>query len=161
MEELVNKLAELQAKQRYAEGEAESASMDVDEMIRSVEVDLMDLKKKREELRKPHIEAAKELQTTIEDISAQIIEAWSGEKKTLKFDAGTLKFRTTSKLEIYHPEILLADMFVHLQTGSQMLKYLSGFNKTAVKKYIGVHPQDTDIVELIATTSVKLETGGA
>ena len=160
MEELVNKLAELQAELKAEEAKADKASALTDASITDVKDELAELEIERKNERLPYIEAAQELQTTIGDIQQTIIDVWNGEKKTLKFDAGTLKFRTTSKLEIYHPEILLADMFVHLQTGSEMMKYLSGFNKTAVKKYIGVHPQDIDIVELIPATTVKLELSG-
>jgi len=158
MEEFVNKLAELQVQLTIEEAAADGVSISVDAEIKSTEQRLRDLKGDRDMIRRPYVEAAQELKTTIGDLQQTIIDEWDGDKKTLKFDAGTLKFRTTSKLEIYHPEILLADMFVHLQTGSEMLKYLSGFNKTTVRKYIGVHPQDIDIVELVPKTTVSLTT---
>ena len=159
MEELVERLAELQSDLEMKEDAAEANELVIkySEKITHLEKELKKLQQARAQELAYYAPAIDDIKVNIEEIKKQIIEAWDGDKKTLKFDVGTLKFRMTSKLEIYHPEILLADMFVHLQTGSQMLKYLSGFNKTAVKKYIGVHPQDADIVELIATTSVKLE----
>ena len=157
MEEYVIKLAELQAEVAGYEHKADDVSLQIDAEITMLEKELSDLIEERKTIRRPFTEMAEEAQTTIADLHETIIDEWSGKYKTIKFDAGTLKFRTTSKLEIYHPEILIADMFTHLQTGTEMMKYLSGFNKTAVKKYIGVHPQDTDIVELTSTTTVKLE----
>ena len=159
METLVNKLAMWQAERKKVE-DLVSNDPNVAECykrIEELESQITETRKSMMFLRSGYDERISEIDDEIKHVSAQIIEGWNGEKKTIKFKAGTLKFRTTSKLEIYHPEILLEDMFVHLQTTSQILKYLSGFNKTAVKKYIGVHPQDADIVELIATTSAKLE----
>jgi len=157
MEEHVIKLAELQAEIEGEETRADDASTLIDAEIEVLEADMAKLQEQRTAARLPFVENIEETKTIIESLYAQIIDEWDGEKKTMVFDAGTLKFRTTSKLEIYHPETLLADMFVHLQTGSEMMKYLSGFNKTAVRKYIGVHPQDVDIVELVSKTTVKLE----
>ena len=93
----------------------------------------------------------------IEEIKAQVIDEWDGDKKTLKFDAGTLKFRTTQSLNIENETALLYNLIDHAGIKDVATKYISGFNKTAVKKYMDVHELPTVIAELISKTTVKLE----
>ena len=132
--------------------------MDVDEMIRSAEVDLMDLRRKREELRKPYIEAAEELSTTIGDLYATIIDEWSGEQKTMVFGDWVLKFTTRGSLKIHDEAWLLNDILDRMSVEDLIKKkYLKGFNLTAVKQYMGVIDLPIDVAEIEYKTTVKLE----
>jgi len=92
----------------------------------------------------------------IETIKAQILEAWDGEKKTLQYPAGTLKFRTTQSLKIVNPGLLMADIISHMRTGTEVLKYVSGFNKTEVKEFMSVI-SEPGAAELVSKTTVKLD----
>jgi len=159
MEELVNQLAELQAEREDIIEQEKDASMDIDMKIDVLEGQISVLKDDLAKIQRPYVEAVASIDEQIDGVKSMIINAWDGKKKTMKFDAGTLKFRTTSKLEIHHPEMLIVDMYTHLPTGSEVMKYISGFNKTATKKYLTVHPQDPDVVEMVPSTSVKLERG--
>ena len=157
MEELVNKLAELQAEVAGHEHKADDVSLQIDAEITMLEKELSDLIEERKTLRRPFNEMAEDAQTTISDLCETIIDEWDGEKKTLKFGAGTLKFRTTTLLEINDYRWLLANLLDHTSIEDVATKYISGFSKTAVKKYMSVHELPTVIAELIPKTTVKLE----
>ena len=159
MKELVDRLAQLQAEREDIIEQEKDASMDIDMKIDALEGQILVLKDDLAKIQRPYVEAVASIDKQINDVKAMIIDTWDGEKKTMKFDVGTLKFRTTSKLEIHYPEMLIVDIYTHLHTGSEVMKYISGFNKTATKKYLTVHPQDPDVVEMVPSTSVKLERG--
>ena len=100
---------------------------------------------------------AERIESEIEETKTHIIDAWDGEKKTLKFDAGTLKFRTTQSAEINDGAALLANLIEHFSTNKIADEYIKGFNLTAVKKYMGVHELPIDVAEIEYKTNVNLD----
>lgn len=163
MEELVKKLAELQADLRAEEVKASTNKTvitlreAVDDAARQLEAAKIALS---DEL--ISYESAIELiDAEIDDVSAQIIDAWNPDtmKKTIRTDAGTIKFRTT-----YSPKILdkqeprvLENMLDHRATPEEIMQYLKGFNLTKLKAWMIVHPLPTDVAGLVSKTTVKLE----
>ena len=73
------------------------------------------------------------------------------------FDAGTLKFTQRGSRKIQDDEAMLEELCVRMQSYAEVLKYLKGFNLTAVKKYMGVHELPIDVAEIEYKTTVKLE----
>lgn len=110
-----------------------------------------------EELEEPE----RQIQAIEEDIEAtktHIIELWGGETKTIKYEDGrVLSFRTTQSTVIVDGAALLAELLDHFTTNKVVDEYITGFKKTAVRKFISVIPLPPDVVELIAKTTVKLE----
>jgi len=157
MDDLVNTLAELQAEVKGYEHEADYISFQIDDQIAATEKELSDLIEERKTIRRPFTVMAEEAQTTIEDTKKYIIYEWDGDKKTLKYDAGTLKFRTAKGLEIHNNGVMLHSLLRHFSTKEVADHYISGFNKTAVRKFIDLHPLDIATVELISSTTVKLQ----
>ena len=157
MEELVNKLAELQAELRKRETRADEESRWIDEIIQKAEEELKALLAERAEARLPYKEAAEELKTTIGDLYGTIIDEWSGEKKTLEFDAGTLKFRTTTSVDVQDGGWLLESISARLPYHKVYDEYIKGFNLTAVRKYIDVIEVPEDVVKLVSKTTVKFD----
>ena len=72
------------------------------------------------------------------EIKEQIIDEWTGENKTMVFDAGTLKFRTTQRLVIENETLVLTGLLDHTSVKDVATNYIKGFNLAAVKKYMGV-----------------------
>lgn len=157
IEEHVIKLAELQAERTLEENKANGASALIDMSIKNTENELKALREERETLRLPYIEAAEELSTTIGDLCAAIIDEWTGENKTMVFDAGTLKFRTTQRLNIVNKTLVLTGLLDHASVKDVATNYITGFNKTAVKKYMGVLELPLGAAEFENRTTVKLE----
>ena len=157
MEELVNKLAGLQAELDRELVGADFASANVDSRIVEAEEMLLRLEKERALNRQPYIEAAEEIKTTIGGLYETIIAEWSGEKKTIEFGAGTLKFRTTQSINIVDRVWLLGELLDHTSLEDVATKYISGFSKTAVKKYMSVHELPIDVAEIVYKTTAKLE----
>jgi hypothetical protein len=93
----------------------------------------------------------------IEEINAQIIGKWTGEKKTMSFDAGTLKFRTTQSLVIENETLVLTGLLDHTSIKDVAQNYITGFNKTAVKKFMGVLSLPMGAAWIDRKTTVKLE----
>lgn len=157
MEELVMQLAELQESRKAAETVADNASSHIDGEITVMQLKVAELIEDRRTLRLPYDISIAHIDGGIEDLSAQILDEWDGEKKTLQYPAGTLKFRTTKRLEINDGAALLASLIGHFSINAIAEKYISGFNKTAVKKFIDLHPPPPDVTELIENTTVKLD----
>lgn len=157
MEELVNKLAELQAELDKELINADFASANIDDRIVKAKERLSILEMERDINRQPYIEAAEELSTTIGDLYATIIDEWTGEHKTMVFDAGTLKFRTTQSLKIENETLVLTGLLDHTSLKDVATNYITGFNKTAVKKYMGVLSLPMGAAWIKRKTTVKLE----
>lgn len=160
MEELVQRLTGLQARRQADENAANSdiriCRFELE--IRDMESTLAAVIQARDECKSPYLDRVAEIDAEIDDIKAQIIDAWNPEtmKKTILFDAGTLKFRTTQSLKIGDEAWLLSELLRTMPcTGA--VKYLKGFNSTAVKKFMGVHEIPAEAAELISKTTVKLE----
>jgi phage host-nuclease inhibitor protein Gam len=158
IEEHVIKLAELQAELKREKQKADEASAATDGIIEDTKKLIAVLEEERTAKRRPYIEAAEELSTTIGDLYATIIDEWTGEKKTLVFDAGTLKFRQTGSLKIHDEAWLLNDILDRMSVEDLIKKkYLKGFNLTAVEQYMGVIELPIDVAEIEYKTTVKLE----
>ena len=140
MEELVQRLAELQARQKMEEDAADETSAWIDGQIEDAEAQLKMLNTQRDELRKSHIDPIEKVIEQIVDVQQEIIEAWNPEtmKKTMRYPAGTLKFRTSESLVIEKEALVLTGLLDHTSVKDVADNYISGFNKTAVKKYMGV-----------------------
>ena len=158
MEELVNKLVELQAELKEREYQADEASLLIDERIADAKKRIHILEQERDVNRQPYTTKVEEIKIAITGLHTTIIDEWTGEKKTLAFDAGTLKFRTTKSLDIHKPGTLLNHiMSSGLPVSTVAEEYIKGFNLTTVRKYLEVLPVTTDVAELIEKTTVKLE----
>ena len=157
MEELVNKLAELQAELKAEEAKADEASALTDASITDVKDELAELEIERKNERSPYIEAAQELQTTIGDIQQTIIDEWNGEKKTLKYPAGTLSFRQTGSLRIIDDVRLMELLIEKAPIFDVVSKYIKGFKLTGVKKFVEVHNVRAGVALMEYKTTVKLE----
>lgn len=157
MEELVEQLSDIELAVNVKIASMGRATKGADQRITEAEHTLEVLKEHRAGVAAPFVIAIAEDERRIEALKAQIIEAWDGEKKTLATDAGTLKFRTTQSLKIEDGAALLAKLIDTFSTNKIADEYLTGFNKTAVKKFMTVIPLPPDVVELISKTTVKLE----
>jgi len=157
VEELVNELAELQAEMDNELIKADFASAKIDYHIDEAIKRLDMLRKERDINRQPYTERIEEITTTIMELHTAIIDEWGGEKKTLVFDAGALKFRTSGGLKIRDEPWLLERIVTTTSFTEAANKYLKGFNLTAVKKYMSVHELPSDVAEIEHKTTVKLE----
>lgn len=136
---------------------ANKASKEIDAKIAETEAALDALKAMRTDIRDGFEWRIDKINKVIEGYKQQIIEAWDGNKKTIKTNAGILKFRTTQSLKINDKQQLLTDLLNRATIEDIVEKYISGFNKTAVKKYMSVHRLPPDTAELIAKTTVDLK----
>ena len=135
MEELVERLAELQSDLEMKEDAAEANELVIkySEKIARLEKELKKFQQARAQELAYYAPAIDDIEVDIEEIKKQLIKAWDGEKKTLKFDVGTLKFRTTGSLKISDRKWLLSDLLDHTTIEGVAEKYIKGFNMTAVK----------------------------
>ena len=159
IEEYVNKLAELQAERKANENEAnEDEAMilrrtEVANASRALEVAKAALSNEM-----IFYEATLErLDAEIAEVKQQIIDEWTGDRKTMIFDAGTLKFRQTGSLKIHDELYLFKELYDYIWVDELINKYLNGFNLAAVKKFMGVHPLPSSVAEIEYKTTVKLE----
>ena len=157
IEELVNTLASLQSERAAREKAADKESAATDLMIKLAEENIASLEDERRTLRQVDEIAMGELDVAIENVSAQIIDTWDGEKKTMPFDAGTLKFRTSQSLVIENKRSVLEGLLAHTSAKDVATNYITGFNKTAVKKFMGVLSLPMGAAYIDLKTSVKLE----
>lgn len=94
----------------------------------------------------------------IEATEAMIIKLWDGTAKTITLDDGKiLKFRTTHSLQIVDETLVLTGLLDHTSVKDVAANYITGFNKTAVKKYMSVLDLPMGATEIHAKTTVKLE----
>ncbi|MEA3382760.1 MAG: hypothetical protein U9Q87_18175, partial [Pseudomonadota bacterium] len=107
MEELVNMLADTEIAVGEKIASMERTTANADQRIADLEQDLKVMKAHRTMIAEPFVTKIAEDKRRIDEIKAQILDEWDPEtmKKTLKFDAGTLKFRTTQSLEIQPCEL--------------------------------------------------------
>ena len=157
MEELVNKLASLQSERTAREIAADKESAATDLMIKLADENITSLEEERKNERQVDENAIGELDVEIKHVSAQIIDVWGGDKKTLKFENGTLKFRTSQSLVIENDRLVLEGLLAHTSTDDVATNYITGFKKTAVKKYMGVLPLPMGAARIDLKTTVKLE----
>jgi len=159
MEELVNKLAELQEERDNKIDEYRS-----DDLIITLSTAVDDAAQKLDEAKvllsnaMIYYDATEErIDMEIEEIKAHIVDEWGGKKKTIKFDAGTLKFRTSGSIKINDAVLLMDDLLERNPLYDVVGKYIKGFNLTNLKKYMGVHELPIDVAEIGYKTTVKLE----
>ena len=157
MEELVNQLAELQAEMAQI-----SDAISKDRIIDEYTAKITELNKQLSEHRDALYDLISAygqdlLEERINEMKDQIIDEWSGDPKTLHFDAGTLKFRTTKSLQIVDGGRLLEHIVENTSTNEAVEKYLKGFLLTPTKAYVDVHRLGVGIAKIASKTSVKLE----
>ena len=157
MIELLNNLINKQSEIDQIELERGMATEEYDNEIKYLSDQIVELKEQRDLLKKPYDDTIEDIMDEQSEVKTQILKMWDGKKKTLKFDTGTLKFRTTTSLDIRDPSAILEDMMTHLSTPGDIIEYISGFNKTAVKKYMSVHKMRTDAIELVPKTTVSFD----
>jgi len=154
----VQQLATLQAELAATKTAANEASEKIDAEIAEAEMVLTHLRTMQERIRQPYEYEINEIGIRIAMMQECIIEAWDGEKKTLKFDAGILKFRTTQSLKIENETLVLTGLLDHTSVKDVATNYITGFNKAAVKKYMGVLDLPLGAARIEKKTTVKLET---
>ncbi len=157
MEELVQQISDIELAVSVKTACMKRETKGTDQRIAEIEHDLKVLREHRVGEAAPYLIGIADDERRIDEIKAQIIDEWTGEDKTMVFDAGILKFRTTQSLKIYDEELLLHDIIEHTSIRDASKTYIKGFNLTAVKKYMTVHPQQPEVAELTSKTTVKLE----
>ncbi len=151
-------LDELIKRQHVIEGiniERDDATHDINLAIETMKKELVTMEKVRDYTEKPYNDKVKLLEYGQYETKERILKTWDKAKKTLKFDSGTIKFRTTTSLNIKKPDVVLGDLVERLATMEEVMEYVSGFSKTKLKGYIGVHKMDADVIELVAKTGVS------
>ena len=159
MEDLVNKLAELQADRKVEEDAANSDRIicKFELEIKEMESALATLIQARDECKSPYIEQVAKINIKADELKAQIIDTWDGEKRTVRYGAGLLKFRTTQSLVIENETLVLTGLLDHTSVKDVAMNYIKGFNLTAVKKYMGVLSLPMGAAYIKHNTTVKLE----
>ena len=158
MKELVNKLADIELAISAKTASMIKATEHIDNRIGEAENALGAMKEHRTGIAHPFLNAIGELSSDADEIRTQILDEWDGDKKTLKFAAGTLKFRTTQNLKIENETLVLTGLLDHTSVKDVATNYISGFNKIAVKKYMGVLSLPMGAAWIERKTNVKLET---
>ena len=157
MEELVRELAGLQA-----ELAADTKFVDGDGIVITLRESVADAKA---ELAKAEAALAEEMllyaSSTIEDqitdTKERILDEWDGEAKTYQYDFGKLALTTTKSVVIGDGAFLLANLIEHFSTSAIADTYITGFKKTAIRKFVDLFPQPPEVVDLIEKTTIKLE----
>ena len=158
IESYAQELATLQAELAATKTAANEASKKVDAEIAEAEMVLTHLRTMQERIRQPYEYEITEIDIRIAMMQDCIIEAWDGEKKTLKFDAGILKFKTTQSMKIENETLVLTGLLDHTSVKDVATNYITGFKKVAVKKYMGVLDLPMGAARIEKKTTVKLET---
>jgi len=110
IEEHVNKIAKLQEANDNAIIKMTKATAGIDARIADAKHVLGVLKEHRTGVAAPYVIEIMDNIRQTDEIQTQIIDEWTGEEKTMVFDAGTLKFRTTRSLIIKDETWLLHDI---------------------------------------------------
>ena len=159
MEDLVNELADAMRIKHINTECMNQATEEIDSRIRSVEQSLIELQQERAHISEPYMAAIEPEEFRILRLNMQIIDAWDGEKRTVRYGAGLLKIRTTMSLKIHDKQEsrVLEDLLDHFLTPKAIMAYISGFNKTKLRAYMAIHPLPPEVAELVSKTTVKLE----
>lgn len=157
MDELVQQLADIELAISVKEASMNRATAGTDQRIADLEHDLDVLKEHRTGVAAPFVIGIVEDKRRIDEIKAQIVETWDGKKKTLQGDGWVLKFKTTKSVKINDKGYLLSEIMRRFNARIIADEFISGFNKTKVKKFMDLYPQSPDSAELIEKTTVKLE----
>lgn len=158
MEELVNKLADIELAISVKTASMERAAASTDQRIADLKHDLEVLEEHRAGVTAPFVIGIAEDKRRIDGIKTQLIDEWDGQKKTIKCGDKTLSFRQSSSLKILDPEWLMNELLDHTSVKAMVEKYIKGFNLTSVKKYMGVHDLPVDVVNMEYKTTVSLKT---
>ena len=158
MEELVNKLADLQEALDNA-----ATSTAADPLIIEYKAAIVELEKQVSDKR----DALYDLESTgrqedikrlIEETKAEIIDEWDEEKKTYKFDGKTLSFTRTGSLKIKDGVRLMELLIEKAPMVDVVGKYIRGFKLTYVKKFVEVNNVQTGVASMAYKTTVRLKT---
>lgn len=158
MEELVNRLAKLQAEQKTA---VDGIAADID--IAEYKAAIAKLEKQVSEDRDAlhDLESAygvDNIKQLIDETKTQLIDEWDGEKKTLKYEAGTILFRQTGSLRIIDDVRLMELLIEKAPIVDVVSKYIKGFKLIGVKKFVDVHNVQTGVASMEYKTTVSLKT---
>jgi hypothetical protein len=99
------------------------------------------------------------LKIEIDGLKDQILDEWDGEKKTIKYDFGTISFRTTKNLNIVDGRRLLGHMVANMPIDKIADEYLKGFLLTPTRAYVTVHGLGEGIAKIDEKTSVSFKSG--
>ena len=159
IEEHVINLARLQADRKVVEDDVtdDPNVTELAEGIAIMEMQMAEAHKTLVFLRAGYDTRISEIDDEIKHVSAQIIDEWTGEHKTMVFGDRVLKFRQTGSLKIHDELYLFAELYDHIKLDVLIEKYLKGFNLTAVKKYMDLYELPIDVAEIEYKTTVKLE----
>ena len=160
MEELVNKLAMWQAERKTTEYDLndDPEVAGCNETIAALEAQIVEARKNLVFLRAGYDTRISQIDDEIKHVSAQIIDGWNGEKKTLKYEAGTLSFRQTGSLRIIDDVRLMELLIEKAPIVDVVSKYIKGFKLTGVKKFVDVHNVPTGVASMEYKTTVGLKT---
>jgi hypothetical protein len=159
MEELVNKLANLQAKMKSVADEiaADTLIEEYTAAIIELEEHAAEGRKERDNLVAAYGQDL--LKIEIDGLKDQILDEWDGEKKTIKYDFGTISFRTTKNLNIVDGRRLLGHMVANMPIDKIADEYLKGFLLTPTRAYVTVHGLGEGIAKIDEKTSVSFKSG--
>ena len=159
MEELVNKLANLQAKMKSVADEiaADTLIEEYTAAIIELEEHAAEGRKERDNLVAAYGQDL--LKIEIDGLKDQILDEWDGEKKTIKYDFGTISFRTTKNLNIVDGRRLLGHMVANMPIDKIADEYLKGFLLTPTRAYVTVHGLGEGIAKIQEKTSVSFKSG--
>lgn len=93
----------------------------------------------------------------IEEVKDQIVDDWDGNKKTIEYEFGLLRFVTTKSLKIGDGGRLLEHIIENTSTATAVDKYLKGFLLIPTKAYVDVHELGEGIAKIEPRTTVKLK----
>ena len=154
MEDAVNYLASLEAMRARENVRADVASAEIDVTLDALKATQAELMKDRAIQRRPYENSIASIMDDIDVAKEEIIDAWDGGKKTIKFDAGTISIREVTALEIFKPAAVMSSLIETMKTGDAVMRFVTSLKKTDVREFIGIHPLDSDIVEITSRTTV-------
>ena len=153
-EDDVQKLAELQEELKSAEDKiaADPTIKEYTEKIAELEKQVSKHRDAVYDLKSVYMQ--EHIEAQIKEAKEQIIFGWTGEKNTLVFDVGTLKFRTTKSLKVVNGGRLLEHIIKNTSTDEAVDKYLQGFRLMPTKAYVDVHGLGAGIARIEPKTTV-------
>ena len=156
-EDDVKKLAELQEELKSATDKiaADTTIQEYTEKIAELEKQVSEHRDALYDLKSVYMH--EHIEAQIKEVKDQIVDSWDGDKKTIKYDFGTIGFRTTQSLKVIDGGRLLEHIIENTSTTEAVDKYLKGFLLTPTKAYVDVHGLGEGIARIEPKTTVKFE----
>lgn len=158
MEELVNKLADIELAISVKTASMERAAASTDQRIADLKHDIEILEEHRAGVTAPFVIGIAEDKRRIDEIKTNIIDEWDESKKTYKYGDKTLSFRQTGSLHIIDDVRLMELLIEKAPVADIVSKYSKGFKLTGVKKFVEVHNVQTGVASMEYKTTVSLKT---